>query len=130
MAQRLRFFDAPPSTKRVGAGSPKLSGRHSNWISRSSTSFLTHRWVPGLVLAATNLLLVAYVELFPLFVGDGSAVASFVILKIFDFLKTMIIRTHLPRAVNKYWTVGRPQTSTDDVYIKADNTAIAPRVTG
>ena len=29
-----------------------------------------------------------------------------------------------------YWTVGRFQISTDDAYVKADNTAIAPKVSG
>ena len=30
----------------------------------------------------------------------------------------------------QYWTVGRFQTSTDDAYVEADNTTIAPRVSG
>jgi membrane fusion protein (multidrug efflux system) len=30
----------------------------------------------------------------------------------------------------KYWTVGRFEVSTDDAYIKADNTTIAPKVSG
>src|SRR5690242_12108307 len=29
-----------------------------------------------------------------------------------------------------YWTVGRFQVSTDDAYVKADNTTIAPKVSG
>src|SRR5215471_3718998 len=29
-----------------------------------------------------------------------------------------------------YWTVGRYLVSTDDAYVKADNTTIAPRVSG
>src|ERR1700754_5133023 len=29
-----------------------------------------------------------------------------------------------------YWTVGRYQVSTDDAYVKADNTTIAPKVSG
>lgn len=29
-----------------------------------------------------------------------------------------------------YWTIGRFQTSTDDAYVKADNTIIAPKVAG
>src|SRR2546421_3701644 len=29
-----------------------------------------------------------------------------------------------------YWTVGRFQVSTDDAYVKADNTTIAPRISG
>src|SRR6202020_665569 len=29
-----------------------------------------------------------------------------------------------------YWTVGQYLVSTDDAYVKADNTTIAPRVTG
>ncbi len=30
----------------------------------------------------------------------------------------------------EYWTVGRFQVSTDDAYVKADNTTIAPKVSG
>ncbi|TGV95471.1 biotin/lipoyl-binding protein, partial [Mesorhizobium sp. M2E.F.Ca.ET.154.01.1.1] len=30
----------------------------------------------------------------------------------------------------QYWTVGRFQVSTDDAYVKADNTTIAPRISG
>src|SRR5690348_8320296 len=30
----------------------------------------------------------------------------------------------------QYWTVGRFQVSTDDAYVKADNTTIAPKVSG
>lgn len=30
----------------------------------------------------------------------------------------------------QYWTVGRFQTSTDDAYVAADNTTVAPRVSG
>lgn len=30
----------------------------------------------------------------------------------------------------RYWTVGRFQVSTDDAYVKADNTTIAPKVSG
>jgi membrane fusion protein (multidrug efflux system) len=30
----------------------------------------------------------------------------------------------------RYWTVGRFQISTDDAYVKADNTTIAPKVAG
>jgi membrane fusion protein, multidrug efflux system len=30
----------------------------------------------------------------------------------------------------EYWTVGRFQVSTDDAYVKADNTSIAPKVSG
>jgi membrane fusion protein, multidrug efflux system len=29
-----------------------------------------------------------------------------------------------------YWTVGQYQVSTDDAYVKADNTTIAPKVSG
>ena len=29
-----------------------------------------------------------------------------------------------------YWTVGRFQVSTDDAYVKADSTTIAPKVSG
>ena len=29
-----------------------------------------------------------------------------------------------------YWTVGRFLVSTDDAYVKADNTTIAPKVSG
>src|ERR1700732_5451811 len=29
-----------------------------------------------------------------------------------------------------YWTVGRYQVSTDDAYVKADNTTVAPKVSG
>ena len=30
----------------------------------------------------------------------------------------------------QYWTVGRFEVSTDDAYVQADNTTIAPRVSG
>src|SRR5689334_20118033 len=30
----------------------------------------------------------------------------------------------------EYWTVGRFQVSTDDAYVQADNTTIAPKVSG
>src|SRR5688500_6331064 len=30
----------------------------------------------------------------------------------------------------QYWTVGRFQVSTDDAYVQADNTTIAPKVSG
>ena len=36
----------------------------------------------------------------------------------------------LAYAGNDYWTVGRFQISTDDAYVKADNTTIAPKVSG
>src|SRR5258707_14566699 len=54
----------------------------------------------------------------------------------FNFRKALLTGAALAALVGgvwygwDYWTVGQYQVSTDDAYVKADNTTIAPKVSG
>jgi hypothetical protein len=80
MTLRLTFFNTRPRTPHINIG-----------------SHLARRLVSR-ILVAESLLLLAYVELLPLLLGDPATSAMLLILKFLGLLKVTVIKTDVPPA--------------------------------
>jgi membrane fusion protein (multidrug efflux system) len=98
-------------------------------MTRHSTAFDAERLVPASD-AAKNLLSD------PHNAGVNEAVPAPASIKKFNFRKTLVAGAAIAVLAGAgwygwdYWTVGQYLVSTDDAYVKADNTTIAPKVSG
>src|SRR6202051_4266618 len=98
-------------------------------MTRHTTAFEIERPVPA-SLAAEDLLRGSYGE------GRASEAPAPAPRKKFNFRKALMTGVALAALAGAawygwdYWTVGQYLVSTDDAYVKADNTTIAPKVSG
>ena len=98
-------------------------------MTRHTTAFEIERPVPA-SLAAEDLLPGSYGE------GRASEAPAPAPRKKFNFRKALMTGVALAALAGAawygwdYWTVGQYLVSTDDAYVKADNTTIAPKVSG